>query len=297
MSAVAVITRTKNRCLLLRRAIESVLAQSFSDWTHVIVNDGGAAEDVDALVSKYSDQYGGRLIVLHNQESLGMEAASNHGIRASRSKYVVIHDDDDSWGKEFLETCVGYLEHNTSPSVKGVVTHTRSIRERIVGDKVEFISSHSFDPWLSSVTLPAMSEVNKFMPISFLYERKVLDAIGFYDETLPVIGDWEFNLRFLMSFDIRVLREELANYHIRETASSENYNNTVTSGKDLHEFYRSLVINKYVRAGFGGGQTLALLMMSGDYSYRVGSGIWRLNTIIDSIKTNRLVSKFRRWFL
>ena len=46
---VAIITRTKNRCLLLRRAIESVLAQSFADWTHVIVNDGGNRYEVDLL--------------------------------------------------------------------------------------------------------------------------------------------------------------------------------------------------------------------------------------------------------
>ncbi len=40
-SSVTVITRTKNRTLLLERAIKSVLAQTREDWTHVIVNDGG----------------------------------------------------------------------------------------------------------------------------------------------------------------------------------------------------------------------------------------------------------------
>jgi len=37
---VAVVTRTKNRAILLERAIHSVLKQKFHDWTHVIVNDG-----------------------------------------------------------------------------------------------------------------------------------------------------------------------------------------------------------------------------------------------------------------
>ena len=63
-SKVAIITRTKNRNLLLDRCIRSVLAQTEQDWVHVIVNDGGEAAPLDELISAYQAQYRGRLKVI-----------------------------------------------------------------------------------------------------------------------------------------------------------------------------------------------------------------------------------------
>ena len=54
-SRVVVVTRTKDRPVLLRRAMESVLSQSFQDWVHVVVNDGGDPVPVDWLAAEYRD--------------------------------------------------------------------------------------------------------------------------------------------------------------------------------------------------------------------------------------------------
>ncbi|MDQ0620072.1 glycosyltransferase family 2 protein [Arthrobacter globiformis] len=55
---VAIVMRTRNRSLLLDRAIRDVLAQSFTDWLLVLVNDGGRTSEVDPVVEKYSDELG-----------------------------------------------------------------------------------------------------------------------------------------------------------------------------------------------------------------------------------------------
>src|SRR5579884_96060 len=107
---VAVVTRTKNRPLLLKRCIESVLNQTYKDWFHIIVNDGGDVTTVEGVVAAYLDRYNGRVRVLHNETSVGMQNASNQGIRATESEYIGIHDDDDTWHGMFLEECVDYLE-------------------------------------------------------------------------------------------------------------------------------------------------------------------------------------------
>ncbi|WP_368859267.1 glycosyltransferase family A protein, partial [Xenorhabdus bovienii] len=49
--SVGIVTRTKNRAVLLRRALESVKDQTYPHWQLVIVNDGGQPEPVDALVN------------------------------------------------------------------------------------------------------------------------------------------------------------------------------------------------------------------------------------------------------
>ena len=46
-----------------------------------------------------------------------------------------------------------------------------------------------------------------------MFSKKAFDQIGGFDETLPVLGDWDFNIRFLEKFEIGLIRENLANYH------------------------------------------------------------------------------------
>ncbi|MEM6580395.1 MAG: glycosyltransferase [Pseudomonadota bacterium] len=291
---VAVITRTKDRALLLRRAIESVLGQTHSQWEHIIVNDGGAPTPVNELVTQYDNQYQGRVTVIHNESSLGMEAASNVGIQASTGPYITIHDDDDSWEPSFLSDCLGELDRCSIPSVKGVTAHTTQIFESIAGESVVEERRQDFDPHLVAVSLPQITEINKFMPISFLYERAVLDDIGAYDESLPVIGDWEFNIRFLMKYDVIVLKKNLANYHIR-TDSASTYSNTVTAGKDSHVFYRALIVNKHMRNDISDGKiSPGMLLGYGDYFYRIGGDLWRIGQVLERIKSMRIVKLIRK---
>jgi glycosyltransferase involved in cell wall biosynthesis len=247
VSRVAVITRTKNRTLLLRRAIESVLGQEFQDWLMVIVNDGGDPADLEQVVAEYRDGFRGRCKVIHNTKSVGMEAASNIGLRSSNSDYVVIHDDDDSWDPMFLKKCVEGLDRNLGTTFAGVVTYSLRILERVEGDRIVRQHVEPFNTWLTSVTLYRMAASNVFSPISFVYRRSVLDEIGYYREDLPVLGDWEFNLRFMKKYDILLIPEELAYYHHRLQSKTGEYSNSVVKDDSKHKFYDTLIRNELLR--------------------------------------------------
>lgn len=293
---VAVITRTKNRTILLKRAVESVLSQSYGNWVHVIVNDGGEQESVDELLATYTDRYSDRLQVIHNPQSLGMEAASNKGVTGSESTYIVIHDDDDSWEPKFLETSVGMLENTPFPSVRGVTTHTNQIFESIDKKSIRETTRLDFDPHLTSVSLPEITEINKFMPISFLFRRDALEYTGLFDEALPVIGDWEFNIRFLSRFDVIVIKERLANYHIR-VDGHEDYANTVTAKQEEHLFHRDLIVNKHIRADLESGRlSMGMLLAWGDYFHRINNNTWRLVQLTERLKHSRPLKFARKLF-
>jgi glycosyltransferase involved in cell wall biosynthesis len=294
-AGVAIITRTKNRELLLARAVESVLCQSYADWHHVIVNDGGDSASIDQLVVQFRDRYKGRLTVLHNERSLGMEAASNLGIAASRSKYIVIHDDDDTWLPGFLSRCVEEYQQCAFPSVKGVVTHTTQIVEKIVGNQIVEERRQDLTPGLSAVSLPQITEINRFMPIAFLFERSVLDDVGLFDESLPVIGDWDFNIRFLMKYDVIVLRENLANYHIRPDSAGV-YGNTTTLGGDKHALYRALIVNKHMRTDIESGKlTPGLMFAMGDYFHHISHNLNRVGNLLDKLRNTRFINMLRKF--
>lgn len=293
-AGVAIITRTKNRTLMLERAISSVLSQTFSDWHHVVVNDGGDADNVNDVFDRYRDRYQNRLTVIHNSESQGMEAASNIGITNSDSTYVVIHDDDDTWECTFLERCIDTLKQSAIPSVKGVVSQITQIFERIDGNEIIEERRLDFNPGLSGISLPQIAEINRFLPISFLFERSVIDEIGLYDESLPVVGDWEFNIRFFSRFDVVVIREKLANYHIR-TDSERSYENSVTAGKSDHLFYRSLIVNKHIRKDMQSGKfSIGMLLAQGDFFHRTSGNLVRIGTLLDKMKELPVIKQLRK---
>ena len=252
---VAVITRTKDRPVLLRRAIESVLTQTCPDWIHVIVNDGGHPVLVDLLVAEYAERYRGRIQVLHHPQSLGMQNASNAAIRATQSEFVAIHDDDDSWEPGFLQAGLARLDELGAASpVQGVVTHTTWVFEEMGpdGNMVE-LRRQDF-PATESIKLADVAGENRFPPIAFLYRRQVHEAVGYFNEEFSVLGDWDFNLRFLCRYDIDVVPERLACWHWRQQGGSSAYGNSSTTGVAVHKAMEAKLFNHYLRQDMESGR-------------------------------------------
>lgn len=245
---VAIVTRTKDREILLNRAAQSVNSQIFKDYFWIIVNDGGDDLAVKRVIAN-SGIDKDRVRLISNEHSLGMEAASNLGVRAVNSDYVVIHDDDDSWDPAFLAKTVAFLEEASPTLYGGVVTHSTYVSELIRDGAVVEIQRKPYQNRLAGVDLDAILEKNLFPPISFLFRRSVYDSVGGFDETLPVLGDWLFNLEFLLRANIGVLPEPLAFYHHRDRsdATAPEYRNTVVDQVSLHQKYTPIVRNSFLR--------------------------------------------------
>ncbi len=248
-TSVAVITRTKDRPALLVRAVESVLGQSHRDWVHVVVNDGGDPEAVESVIAPYLEKYGDRLVRIDNAQSMGMEAASNAGVAACDSVYLVVHDDDDAWAPQFLERMIPALqsEQRANPLCRGIVCHSVRVDETVsAGGAVRELKRGSYNGWLENISLWRMAAVNTFPPISFLFERAAYEEAGTFRADMQVLGDWDFNIRFLQKFEIAVLPEELAFYHHRK-AQKDAYGNTVNAGYGTHMKVRARYINDKLR--------------------------------------------------
>jgi len=246
--------RTKDRPVLLRRALDSVIGQSFVDWQLILVNDGGDAAPVDAACDDFRERIGNRLTVLHHPTSKGMEAASNAGVRSSSGDLLVIHDDDDSWDPVFLEACVEWLDRPEHRLWAGVVTHSSLVQERIEEGRILWLSENSFNGWMTGVSLFRMAASNTFPPISFVFRRTVWDEVGPFREDLPVLGDWDFHLRVLLSHDIGLIAKPLARYHHRRGLMVSQYSNSVVGQSSTHHHYDTLLRNQWLRADLQQGR-------------------------------------------
>ncbi len=246
---VAIITRTKNRPLLLKRAAESVARQTYDGYVWVVVNDGGDEADVREVIEESAVDRR-KIILVSNAKSLGMEAASNVGIRNSDSDFILIHDDDDSLHENFLQETVSFLTGPGGKRYGGVITHSVYVSEEIRGNQIIEHARVPYRDWVRNVQLAEMVCENFFPPISFIYRRSLWEAVGGYNESLPVLGDWYFNLEFLLHSDIAVIQKPLAYYHHRdrgEATRSSLYTNSVIGGVSKHEEFGSVVRNEFFR--------------------------------------------------
>ena len=151
-----------------------------------------------------------------------MEAASNAGLAATDSEFVAIHDDDDLWAPEFLERTVGALRAS-----EALICSTRVVeryeRETPEGE-FEVYEERIFHDGLPGFGLQFLYRTNRTVPIGILYRRRLHELVGFYDESLPVVGDWEFNLRAAAVTEVLLVDEPLAYWSLRPEADGAEAN-------------------------------------------------------------------------
>ena len=246
MTKITVVMRTYERPVLLARAIASVQLQKFTDWELVIVNNGGQQAGVDAVVrTAMNATPSGSIRVIHLSERVGMEEASNRGLADSDSEFFVIHDDDDSWNSRFLEVAVATLR--SSSSAVAAVTGVTRIYETFRGGTVWPVSHEDFPLSQGRLTYRGMVGANTFPPIAAVFRRSVLNTVGNFDASLPVLGDWEFNLRAVVAGEFVFISERLAHYHTRTAESDTSSGNSITTGEDLHRDVKLQLQDRWLR--------------------------------------------------
>lgn len=102
--AVSVVIPLYNKRATIRRALESVLAQSLQDFEIIVVDDGstdGSAAEVTALPDPR--------ITLHRQPNAGPGRARNAGAGRARAELLAFLDGDDEWKPDYLASGIAAL--------------------------------------------------------------------------------------------------------------------------------------------------------------------------------------------
>jgi glycosyltransferase involved in cell wall biosynthesis len=104
---VGVVIPLYNKKATIRKAVESILAQTYRDL-HIYVIDDGSTDGSSAEVEAIGDPR----ITIVRQENAGPGAARNHGARLAEGPYVAFLDADDEWMPDHLEVAMAKLEAN-----------------------------------------------------------------------------------------------------------------------------------------------------------------------------------------
>ncbi len=171
MARVSVILPIYNGAATIGRALQSVFAQSFTDYEVVTVDDG-STDDTQSVLAGYGDR-----IHVISQSNRGLSAARNAGIRASSGEYVAFIDDDDEWMPEKLARCAAVLDQDPNC----VLAYTGALRVDLTGTPMPNQEGQT-----NGVDSPTMAQMLErpwnVVPCQFVVRRTVLERCGGFDE-------------------------------------------------------------------------------------------------------------------
>lgn len=186
---VTVYMPTHNRSDLLSRAIESVQAQTYSNFELIIVDDC-STDNTEAVMQTYQDQdY--RIKYIKNKQNLGACASRNKAIRAAQGEFITGLDDDDYFLPDRLAV---FLEHwYLLPDNKAFIFSNKNILK----SEGEIISRA---PWYirrrKSITQGDLL-IGCAVGIAFFTTKEYLSAIAGFDELIPMWQDLDCVYRLL----------------------------------------------------------------------------------------------------
>jgi glycosyltransferase involved in cell wall biosynthesis len=177
--AISVIIPTYNRAKLIGEALASVVAQTFTDFEILVVDDA-STDDTSRVVEEYMKKVALRYVRL--KKNTGVSAARNAGVAMATGKYIAMLDSDDVWlDKEKLSRQIDFLETNPDHALVG--TWIRTIDAG--GDALKEIRFETSDADIRRYILAR----NQFAQSSVLFRKEA--AIGGYDSSLTVNEDYD----------------------------------------------------------------------------------------------------------
>lgn len=208
--AVSVVVPAYNVSRYIADTLDSVFAQTFTDYEIIVVNDG--APDTEEL-ERALEPYRERIIYL-KQENRGISGARNTGIRAARAPLIALLDGDDMWEPEFLSVMLDELRRDSSVDMlycDGIY----------FGDTWEAGRTFTeFNPSTGEVTFARLlTQECNVLASSVVARRELLLRAGLFDERLRSSEDFDLWLRIIKAGGrVAYLRRPLIRYR-RHSAS------------------------------------------------------------------------------
>ncbi|MBT0608446.1 glycosyltransferase family 2 protein [Aequorivita echinoideorum] len=209
---VSIIIPTYNRAHLIGETLDSILAQTYTNWECIIVDDG-STDNMDAVVESYlrKDQ---RFQYHHRPKNRkkGANTCRNYGFELSKGDYIQWLDSDDLISRNKLEKQISIL--NLCSPLDIVFGKWKRFKEDI--DNAVDINKKTFYKSYESgyVFMEALGEYKTFMAShSYLVSRDIISKSGLWNPYLLSNQDGEFFNRILLNCGRVIFCENVTSYY------------------------------------------------------------------------------------
>lgn len=210
MVMVSAIITTHGRLELLKKAINSVQNQTYSNIELIVVDD--CSEDGTKLWAEKNLIGIAKYIYIKKEDSKGGNHARNVGISASNGKYIAFLDDDDMWAPTKIEKQVKLMENNPD-MVLSYCGHKK------VYENGKNILSIPFDEFVGNLSDKVFTMV--FCTTSMILIRKsILEKSGNFDEQLKYWQEYDLVIRICQYGEVGCVKEPLVDILHSQTDSS-----------------------------------------------------------------------------
>ena len=236
-STVSVIIPVYNRADTIKRAIDGVLAQTFRDFEVIVVDDGSSDRTCE-VVEQIGDE---RIQIIRQTRNRGAAEARNTGMKAAEGKYIAWLDSDDEWLRDKLEVQLEALTQ-AAPDQKGSYTAYELIDQRFGSQMYVPKRTDRKELFLSCDLGPGST---------LLFERSVLDKIGYLDTSFIRYEDWDWLLRYCAEYRLLGVERALTRIYYTSERSSRGIEASANAfvskySEELKQYgwYRNVVISR-----------------------------------------------------
>lgn len=222
MSKVSIIMPVYNAGKYIDEAIQSILGQSFTDWELIIVSEPNNQDNTIEIIEEYKKN-DSRIVLIVNQEQLGISKSLNVGLAAAMGEFILRMDADDISLPERIEKQVKYMEMNPEIGISGTDYYVQG------------------EDWKSNLITASdqiVSDLLFFVPLrhpTIIMRKSLLDRYSLtYDNNVLAAEDYDLFFRASQVFKLSNLDEKLVIY--RRHADATVY-------RMLDEGYK---VNKYI---------------------------------------------------
>lgn len=240
---ISVIIPVFNRPVQIKRAIDSVLCQSYKNIECLVTNDGSTDSTMDVLKG-----YGDKISII-TTGNCGVSAARNEGVKNASGKYIAFLDSDDEWKPKKLEKQITHL-------LKGNyrISQTEEIWIRN-GTFLNKTKKH-IKP-VDDIFIPSL-DICMVSPSAVMMEKALFKAYSGFDEALAVCEDYDLWLRMSMNEKFGLLDEPLTIKYgghkdqLSATVALDRYriislSKILTITENLSEFHKTAMQNMLKR--------------------------------------------------
>lgn len=286
---VTCVIPTRNRALLLSRALESVARQSYPNLALIVVDDASTDGTVD-VVQGFAERLGEEKVrYIRNSRPRGAAGSRNIGIRAADGPYVAFLDDDDEWLPDKVEA---QMSHVSEYPLVG--TRIRIIRSGPTGGgRVRALKRWFQREVESAFTILSADDLLVsncgISPSSMVASTDKVRGLGGFDETLSANQGRDFLLRFALEFGpvLRVNRRLVRQHQDHDFGRiSERGGRRFEAMETVHERYADLMptwLHRFDRARIclqkarhASGEERRRLERQALFSFHAGHSFWFL---------------------
>lgn len=235
---ISIITTSWNSGKTIQDTIDSVLAQSYKDFEHIIV-DGGSTDDTMDIVRKSESRYGGKLKYISEKDG-GIYDAMNKGLRMVTGDFVgTLNSDDFYSGPDILQTIADNIGGEDA-----IYADVHYIKDNDMHSGVRFYSSRRFRRWKMCMG---------FMPAhpSFYCRKDLYDRYGMFDLDFKIASDFELLLRFIYLHNIktRYIRKNFVTMRIGGASTAGLSSHCQILKDHMHAYKKNNVYSNYFLEG------------------------------------------------